>query len=367
VLSDQVAAYDELRPRCPVAYSDYLGWSLLRHADVLRAAGQHTVFSNAVSAHLSVPNGMDPPEHTEHRRINEAYFTDELMAEFEPQCREVARALVAELPRGQAVDFMEVLARPLALRLQSRWLGWPDELHQPLREWTLKNHRATLARDRDAMAAVALEFDSFIEELLDHRRRLGTKAPDDLTTRLLTERIGDRPLTDAEIVSILRNWTVGELSTIAAGVAILAHFLAENPETAGLLRAQPEHIPAAVEEILRIRPPLIANRRVTTRDTEVGGRQLPAGERVTLLWASANRDEAVFGDPDEFRLDRDPRDNLLYGAGIHVCPGAPLARLELRVTMEEVLAGTDRLWIHGVPTLAAYPASGFSVLPLIVT
>jgi len=366
VLTDQIAAYDELRQRCPVARSDFLGWSLLRHADVLEAAADHDRFSSAVSSHLSVPNGMDPPEHTAFRQIVDGYFAGELMAEFEPVCREVVRDLVAELPRGRQIDFMDLFARPLALRLQSRWLGWPDELHQPLHEWTLKNHRATLARDQSAMAAVALEFDGFIEALLQQRRELGDEAPDDLTTRLMTERIADRPLTDPEIVSILRNWTVGELSTIAASVGIIAHFLAENPEVTNLLRAEPGHIRAAVDESLRVHPPLIANRRLVARETQVGERQLAAGDRVTLLWASANRDESVFEEPGEFRLDRDPRDNLLYGAGIHVCPGAPLARLELRVTVEELLQDVDQLSLRGRPTLATYPASGFSELPLVV-
>ena len=366
VLADQVAAYDELRRRCPVARSDFLGWSLLRHEDVLEAAREHDRFSSAVSSHLSVPNGMDPPEHTAYRQIVDGYFTDELMAEFEPMCREVVRDLVAELPRGQELDLMDRFARPLALRLQSRWLGWPDELHQPLHEWTLKNHRATLSRDQSAMAAVALEFDGFIESLLQDRRLLGDEAPDDLTMRLLTERIADRPLTDPEIVSILRNWTVGELSTIAASLGIVAHYLAEHPELSHLLRAEPGQIPAAVDECLRIQPPLIANRRLVTRETQVGDRQLAANDRVTLLWASANRDESVFGEPDEFRLDRNPQDNLLYGAGIHVCPGAPLARLELRVTVEELLEGVDLLSLGGRPTLATYPASGFSELPLLI-
>ena len=367
VLADQLSAYDELRRRLPVAHSDYLGWSVLRHADVVAAAKDHATFSNAVSTHLSVPNGMDPPEHTVFRQLIDPFFTDDLMAEFEPHCRAVARSLLDDLPHGSPVDLMEGFARPLALRLQSRWLGWPESLHQPLHDWTLKNHRATLARDREAMAAVALEFDSFIVELLDQRRRSGDQAPDDLTTRLLHAQVDSRALTDPEIVSILRNWTVGELSTIAASVGIIVAFLARDHDLAGQLRAQPDLVAPAVEEILRVHPPLIANRRVTTRPVELGGRQVGADERVTLLWASANRDEAVFGDPDAFRLDRDPEHNLLYGTGIHVCPGAPLARMELRVTTEELLAATTGLALADEPTLATYPASGFSDLPLVLT
>jgi cytochrome P450 len=386
VLADQLAAYDQLRRRCPVAHSDYLGWSVLRHADVLTVAQDHDAFSNAVSAHLSVPNGMDPPEHTAFREVLDPYFTDEEMSTFEPACREVTRGLLHDLPRGTRIDLMEDFARPLALRLQSRWLGWPESLHEPLRDWTLKNHRATLARDREAMAAVALEFDSFIVDLLEHRRTLGEKArgneepgneapgneaPDDLTTRLMREQVDSRPLTDPEIVSILRNWTVGELSTIAASVGIIVAFLARDPGVAERLRREPDLIPPAVDEILRIHPPLIANRRVTRCPVEVGaveagGRRIAAGERVTLLWASANRDEAVFGDPDEFRLDRDPEDNLLYGTGIHVCPGAPLARMELRVTVEELLSATTELTVVGEPSRATYPASGYSDLPLVL-
>jgi len=98
----------------------------------------------------------------------------------------------------------------------------------------------------------------------------------------------------------------------------------------------------------------------------VGGRELPRGERLTLVWACANRDEAVFGDPDEFRFDRDPALNLLYGAGLHVCPGAELSRMQLRVVVDELLAGTQALGtVQGKPPEPArYPAGGFSELVL---
>lgn len=368
VLEDQIAAYDRMRAKCPLAHSDFLGWSIFRHADVLRILNDHETFSNATSVHLNVPNGMDPPEHTRYRQIIDRYYVPAIIDAFEPECRAIARELVAGLPGQAWVKMMSGFAEIFALRVQCAFMGWPGDLHEPLREWTRRNREATLARDRPAMEAITLQFDGYISALLDERRQAGDAAPDDLTTALLRERVAGRPLNNEEIVSIVRNWTVGELGTIAASVGILAHFLAENPAVQDLLRADHSLLPTAIDEILRIHAPLIANRRVTTRAVEVGGHTFAAGERLTVLWASANRDEAVFGNPDEFRLDREPADNLLYGAGIHICPGAPLARLELRVLMEELLAGTSRL--ESVPqqvVRAVYPGGGFTQLPLRVS
>ena len=366
VLDDQIAAYDRMRGRCPVAHSDHLHWSVFRHADVMRVLEDHGTFSNAASRHPSVPNGMDPPEHTAYRTLIEPYFAPDRVRAFEPACREIAMNLVSRLPTHDEVELMGGFARDFALRIQYAFMGWPADLHGPLRQWSRRNQEATLSGDRAATAAVALEFEGFVQRLLDERRQAGNAAPDDVTTRLLRERIGDRPLTDGEIVSIVRNWTVGELGTIAASVGILAHHLAAHPDRQRRLRKDFVLLSAAIDEILRIHAPLIANRRITIRAVEMGGRRLEAGARISLIWASANRDEAVFGDPDEFRLDRDPAQNLLYGAGNHVCPGAELARLELRVVMEELLARTDRIALvsERPPVRAVYPAGGFSSLAL---
>lgn len=366
VLKDQMATYDDMRRRCPLATSRYGYTSLFRHADIMHVLTDHETYSNAVSRFPSVPNGMDPPEHTAYRRLIEPYFEPLQMEAFAPVCREVAVRLVQALPEQAGVELMADFAQIFALQIQCAWLGWPVELHEPLRLWTLKNQAATLARDEAAMSAVALEFDGYIKDLLTARRNAGSAAPDDVTTRLLRDQALGRPLTDDEIVSILRNWTVGELGTIAASIGIVVHYLAGHAALQQQLREQPPLLPAAIDEILRIHAPLVMNRRVTTRQVSLGGRTLAAGTRLALIWASANRDEAVFGDPDAFRLDRDPQLNLLYGAGIHVCPGAPLARLELRIVMEELLERTRRIALLAdqQPVKAFFPASGFSSLPL---
>jgi cytochrome P450 len=366
VLADQIAAYDGMRRRCPVAYSDYLGWSLLRHEDVVRLLDDHHGFSNVVSRHLSVPSGMDPPRHTAYRRLVERQFAPARVEAFEAPCRAISVELVSRLRRGVEIDLVGQFAQLFAVRVQCAFLGWPEGLHDPLLCWVRRNHEATLARDTAAMAEIALAFDGYIGELLQARRDAGAAAPDDATTDLLRETVDGRPLSQEEIVSILRNWTVGELGTITACVGILAHYLGEHPALQQRLRENPELLPAAIDEILRLHAPLISNRRIATAPVEIGGRRIEAGQRISLIWASANRDEAVFGDPDEFRLDRDPAQNLLYGRGIHVCPGADLARLELRVVMEELLKGTREIALvpGQAPVRAIYPAGGFSALPM---
>lgn len=368
VQRDQIASYDAMRQSCPLAQSPYGYTTVFRHADVLRVVEDHETFSSAVSRYPSVPNGMDPPEHTLFRRLIEPYFDQAHMEAFEPECRGIAAELVAQLPRQADIELISEFAQIFALRIQCAWLGWPAALHEPLRLWTLKNQAATMSRDREAQESVAQEFDQYIKDLLAARREAGAAAPDDITTHLLRNDSLGRLLTDEEITSILRNWTVGELGTIAASVGILVHYLADHPAIQQHLRDKPADLPAAIDEILRIHAPLIMNRRITTREVKLAGHTLPAGTRLAVLWASANRDEAVFGDPDEFRLDRDPALNLLYGAGVHVCPGAPLARLELLAVMNALLSGTQwwALSDDSAPTKATYPGSGFSSLFIIL-
>lgn len=366
IQANQIDAYDAIRQHCPVAFSDYLQWSLFRHADVMRVLEDHETFSNAASRHLSVPNTMDPPEHTRFRRLIEPYFAPEAMAEFAPQCRAIAESVVDRLPTDGEVEAMTEMGQDFALEIQCAFMGWPNSLHEPLRAWVNRQQAATLAGDRETLGELALEFDGVIRELLANRRQAGAVALDDVTTRIMNETVEGRALSDEEIVSILRNWTVGELGTISASIGILIHYLASNPEWQERLRNDQGLLPKAIDEILRLDAPLMSNRRITTCPVEIGGYRLEAGERLTILWGSANRDETVFGDPDEVRLDRDPEDNLLYGAGIHVCPGAPLARMELLYFMEALLdAKVEVRLMPGRPAVRArYPAGGYSEVPL---
>ena len=211
VQSDQLRAYDRMRRDCPVAHSEHLGWSVFRHADVEAIAQDHTTYSSTVSAaHPAVPNGYDPPEHDVYRSLVDRYFAPGEVAGYAESFAAIARELTESLPDDGQVEFIDRFALSYALRTQRAWLEWPDYTEVALRDWVARNQRATLDGDRDAIEEVAGDFDDAIRRVIADRRA-GDGPTQDPTSRLLTERIDGAPVTDELIVSILRNWTVGEL------------------------------------------------------------------------------------------------------------------------------------------------------------
>ncbi len=364
---DQVEINDEMRQRCPVAHSDMLGWSIFRHADVKRILNDRESFSNVVSQHLTVPDGMDPPEHTAYRETIEPYFAADRVDQFEPVCRQIADDLIdAAFADGRDVEVNDELAARFAARVQCAFLGWPDGLSTRLIEWMANNHQAIRESNRTAMSHLARQFEAIVDEQVDQRIVNDADDRNDVTSSLMRERVFGRKLSSEELSSILRNWTVGEIGTISASNGILLHHLAGDENLQSQLRDDSALLPNGIDEILRIHNPLVSNRRVTKCPVRIGDRDLDADERITLHWISANRDEDAFDDAEKIRVDRDPTNNLLYGAGIHVCPGAALSRMELRVFVESLFEKTA--WIAPQPDSPAvrafYPASGFSSLVL---
>ena len=363
-LVDQRATYDRQRAACPVARSPR-GVTLFRHADVVAAAADPATFSSATSAHRAVPNGLDPPEHAAFRAIIDPFFAPAQMQRLEPRLRAIAAALVAALPRGVTVDAVTALGYPLAVGAQADWLGWHG-IEPELLQWMADNHAATRSADRARTAAVAAAFDALVAAQVRRRRSLGAAAPDDPTTELLRLVVDGEPLRDADVVSILRNWTAGDLGSMAAALGVVTHFLATHADVQRTLRAEPGQLAAAIDEMLRIDDPFLVNRRVTMAATQVAGFALEPGTRVYLNWTSANRDEAVFGDPDEYRPHEHAAHNLVYGTGPHVCPGRPLATLELVVTVEALLGATAavELSADAQPIRETYPLGGWRHLPV---
>ncbi len=368
---DLRAYTDELRRRHGVVRNIQGEWVLLRHALVVEAALGDDRFSSAVSRHLHVPNGMDSVEHAAYREALDPFLTPQALAPFHEGFRRVALELVSSLPRGVAVDAVSEVGVRFAVRAQSTWLGWPTMLEDRLVAWVAENHAATRSGDGAWTRKVAESFDDLIRSVLEPRRgATPERDTDDVTSRLMRTQVKGRPLTDAEIVSVLRNWTGGDLGSIAQCIGVLLHHLATQPAVQDRLRSgvSDAEFDALIDEVLRIDDPFVSNRRVTTCPVTIGGVALPEGARVKLNWTSANRDEAVFGDPDIPDPARNADRNLVYGIGRHACPGRLLATVEMRIALQAVLAATSSIVLApGQPAeRAVAPVGGWARVPIVL-
>ncbi len=328
-------------------------------------------FSSGVSARRVIPNGLDGAEHAAYRAVVDRYLTDERVSRQVGPCRTLAAAIVDTLPRGTSVEILASVGIPFAVRSQSSWLGWPSALEAVLVAWIRDNQVATRSGDRAQTAEVAQRFDQLILELLEPRRG---RPPTDVTGELMNDTVEGRPLTDAEIVSILRNWTAGDLGSLATSVGVIVHFLATHPDLQQELRTRAgvgehEALEAAIEEILRIDDPFVSNRRVATCPARLGNEAIETGDQVLLDWTAANRDAAVFGDPDRYAPEENAAANLVFGIGAHRCPGRALTLMELRVITEELLGRTDlialdpdRPGIRETP-----PVGGWATVPVVLS
>lgn len=362
VLADQLGAYDTMRESCPVAHSEFLNWSVFRHADIVDILSDPETFSSA-TRRRAIPNGMDAPEHTLYRQVLEPLFTPEHVAEFEEDFQDIAANLLGNL--SGEVDYVAEFAEPYSLMSHCVFVGWDMTTWERLRGWTHGNLQAAFTRDREAGKSLAEIYEGFVTEEISQRWEIEEYLPIDVTSRLMTAEVNGKRLTEADIVSILRNWTAGH-GTVAAGISIIAWHLAQDPALQATLRAQPERIATAVDEILRADGPLVSNRRTTTRTVELGGRSIGPGENLTLMWMAANRDPQAFEDPTTIDVERDQTGNLVFGYGIHDCVGAPLARSMMQTALRELLARckTIELVPGGEVVRSVYPSNGFQKLTL---
>ena len=365
---DHRAYTDELRAQHDVVQNVAGEWVLLRHADVVAAALDDETFSSGVSRYLQVPNGLDGEEHTLFREVIERHLSEEALTPFLPVFEEVATTLAEELPRGVMLDAVNDIGAVFAVRAQCAWLGWPEDLEPRLLQWMTDNHAATRSGDRSWMADVADQFDEIIRSVLMPRRAAGAAAPDDVTTRLCRDEVDGRRLTEAELVSILRNWTGGDLGSIALCVGVIVVHLAEEPALLEWLgSATDDEVDAVIDEILRIDDPFVSNRRITTCPVTVAGQEIPARARVKLHWTSANRDADVF-DAYKFDPTGHAANNIVYGIGRHVCPGRLLSTWELRMAVRALISSvhTIELASHDALEREVAPVGGYQRVPVVL-
>jgi cytochrome P450 len=366
--ADVGSAYSDLGARCPVARVDgVLGgfWAVLSHDDLVAAALDTDAFSNVVPLFGTrrPPLECDPPEHRLYRRLLNPFFSRKRMEALEGPVRRYAVEMIDPMVRSGEADFAQRLALPFPTRVLCRLLGAPDA------DWEIVN-RWGAAVDRlggqsppgspERLAAGA-EIEPYMIDLIRQRRE---DPGDDIVSGLIHGDPDLPPLDDEPLLGIVMMLLSAGHNTTASALGNLVHRIARDGSLQTRLRADTASITAAVEESVRLDAPQQAMRRVATRDTELGGRAIAAGDWVWLVFGSANVDPAAFPSPTSFDLDRSPNRHVGFGRGIHLCVGAPLARLQVRVVVEELLGRTSAVELAGPSRRADWPRLGFTSLPI---
>ena len=333
--------FETARKRCPVAHSDEHNgfFMLLDYEDVKGAMADYKTFSSEPQVlRPMLPRNpipaleMDPPRHSTWRAIFNGAVTSKTAASMEPFVRaDVGRHIDSFIEKGSC-DLNHELAEPVPAETICRLVGIDDALVPKVRETALAMFAAQgnpeeFGRRQAAFAAVTV---AEVHDRQAHPR-------DDYLSQLAAMEIEGRRLDDNDYVVLLAAFLgAGHHSTTSAMVSLIYEVFSKPAVRDELLRS-PDRIPNAIEEALRLRPPFYGFFRRTSKPTDVAGVNIPAGSDVYMGWAAANRDPKVFEAPTEYRIDRTRNRHLSFGFGIHTCPGAALARMELRVVLEELL------------------------------
>lgn len=387
------AAYAALRRTAPVHPVEGCGWWVVTTMDLVREVLRDPSTYSSLVGHRTEPppevradverlraSGIprlptllsnDPPDHTRIRRLCNRAFTPRALRAMEPDVRATARALAGALPDGEVVDLVERFAVPLPVGAISRILGLGPERCDDVRRWSdaaigALGGRLEPARWLDVEQTM-LDFQQAMVVELEQRR---DRPREDLLSVLASADPdhGDR-LDDDVLVNLLRELLVAGNETTTRLIAeSVVHTAGEPWER---LAAAPEGVPLVVEETLRLLAPTQGMFRRVTRDVELGGVALPEGSVLFLSYSSANRDEAVFAQPDAFRPDRQEiRSHVSFGHGIHACIGAGLARLEARVALEELTSCVRSVTVVEPGSLRYLPSfllRGLTSLPVRIT
>jgi cytochrome P450 len=288
---------------------------------------------------------MDPPEHHNHRHLVMRQLTPKRLKENEAFMWRLADRQIDEFAGDGECEFIGGYANPFTLFVIADLLGVPEEEHDEFREALRRPNTAAVGSTKDNMAHNPLEwlYDRFSRYVEDRRR----EPRDDVLTALATTTFPDGRLPEViDVVRVAANvFAAGQETTVRLlGTAL--QLIGERPDLQELLRERHELIPNFVEEALRIEAPVKGDFRLTRRETNVSGVDIPAGGTVMVLNGAANRDPRHFDAPGEFRVDRsNAREHLAFGRGVHSCPGGSLARMETRVSIERLLDRTEEIRI----------------------
>ncbi|GAA4319628.1 cytochrome P450 [Klenkia terrae] len=384
---DPYPAFAAARAQAPVQWDDGLGmWLAYGHAEanaVLRTRALGRIWTDRAPAerfgqfnliHRNAILEMEPPDHTRLRRLISAAFARGHVERLRPWVEELAGSLVDGMVErsvaGEPVDLFTGMAEQLPVEVIAELLGVPQADRPLLRPWSnaiVKMYEyGRTSETEDAAEVAAGEFVAYLRDLAEQRR---TAPGEDLLTHLVTARDadGDRLTEDELVTTCILLLNAGHEATVnVTGNGLLA--LLQHPDQLARLRADPALLPTAIEELMRFDSPLQLFERTATADVELGGVTVQQGQKIAALLGSGNHDPAVFDAPDTLDVGRTDNPHISFGAGVHFCIGAPLARVELQASFGALLSRTSSLELAGeARRRPEFVIRGLAGLPLALT
>jgi cytochrome P450 len=373
---DAHAMFKQLRGKCPVAHSaDFEGfWVVTRYEDVVKVLADAETFSTAnqnvvprvATSGRRPPLHLDPPEHTPYRRAISPLFRPHKIKAWEPVVRKIVVDLLTPVVAQDEADICVDFSYRLPIFVLAEFFHIPAEQAEKIRNIGADFNRALQVRDTAKLEQTSLFLYEVASDIIAERKRHPLSPDSDPTSALLAARDDNgEPLPDAMILGTIRQLLVVGIIAPTTFTGSMAVHLARHPEHFALLKANPELIPAALEELLRLYTPYRGFARTAKENVEIGGRSILKDEPIALAFTSANRDPEAFEDPDTFRLDRPAgRQHVAFGLGPHQCAGAPLARLMLRISLEELIGRTNGWELAGPTPMTTWPEYGPLSVPV---
>lgn len=358
--------FAELRRTQPVYWNpeaDGAGfWALTRYADIVEVSRQPELFSSATAngghrifnenevgltgageSAIGTPFiSMDPPLHTEYRRMIMPALTPSRMDGIEARIEARCAALIERLPLGEAVDLVPLLSAPLPLLTLAELMDLPPALWEKLYDWTnafVGEDDPEFRRSPEAMAATLGEFFAFAQDLFQSRR---ASPGHDIASLLANAQVGGEPVSFRDFAGNLILVLVGANETTRNSLSHTMAAFAAHPDQWDRIRADPDLLKTAPREMVRYASPVMHMRRTAMADVVIGDRQIAKGDKVVLWYISGNRDEEVFEAPDRFDIGRPSVPHIGFGTGQHVCVGWRLAELQLRVAFSQLAQRVKR-------------------------
>ncbi|HEX4012185.1 MAG TPA: cytochrome P450 [Solirubrobacteraceae bacterium] len=374
-VADPFGAHADLRERCPVARSDRWGgfWGLTRYEDIVAVALDTETFISGEKTTIPDSTGpgrpprppleADRPEHTHYRRLLAPYFSAQRARELEPEMRSIAAELIDAAVAAGECDLVPAVALPMPALVLCLLLGLPADDWSFLKRSTTEVIEAGRAGDVERHAHANDAMYGYVHAVVEARRAADLDPRRDLITGLLQPMGDGRRLDDDQVTGIVRLLLQAGHNTTTNGLGSAFRHLGSEVGEQDRLRANPGLIPTAVDEILRAFSPAQFLARTVTREVELHGQTLCPSDKLGLFWTAANRDPDVFADPDRVDLARAPNRHVAFGYGIHRCIGAHLARTELCVAVEELLARTTRFELVGPAPEIGWPHIGPRTVP----